>query len=309
MASLSSFDSLTFLELMRKFEIYRSELKYRLMQDKIVIITGANSGIGFETAKSLAEQGAQVVMACRDASRAEAALQDLKQAVPQAQVQLMNLDLSSFDSIHNFAESFQAQYKQLDVLVNNAGLFPMSEQKTAEGFEMQFGVNHLGHFLLTHLLLPELKASGSARVVNVASMIHQMGKIDFNSFQGEKPYKALTAYGQSKLANVLFSRELAKRYGSDGISSFSLHPGGVGTNIAGRGILRKSFYRIFGGHMTPKRGAQTSIYLSTEPGIEAHSGSYFGQSSNKKESSKRGQDMAVAKRLWDTSEQLVGINV
>jgi NAD(P)-dependent dehydrogenase (short-subunit alcohol dehydrogenase family) len=278
------------------------------MQDKVIVITGANSGIGYETAKALAEQGAQVVMACRDAPRGEAALQDLKQAVSQANVQLMSLDLSSFESIRAFAKSFQAQFKQLDVLVNNAGLFPMTEQKTREGFEMQFGVNHLGHFLLTHLLLPELKASGSARVVNVASMIHQIGKIDFDSFKGEKDYKPLTAYGQSKLANVLFSRELAKRYAGDGISSFSLHPGGVGTNIAGRGCLRKNFYRIFGGHMTPKRGAQTSIYLATEPGIEPHSGSYFGQSSNIKKSSKRGQDMAMAKRFWDESEQLTEIH-
>lgn len=293
---------------MRKFESYRSDVEDTIMQDKIVVITGANSGIGFETAKALAEQGAQVVMACRDATRAEAALQDLKQAVPQAQVQLMDLDLASFDSIHAFAQSFKSQFKQLDVLVNNAGLFPMTEQKTTEGFEMQFGVNHLGHFLLTHLLLPELKAAGNARVVNVASMIHQIGKIDFNSFKGEKAYKPLKAYGQSKLANVLFARELAKRYESDGISSFSLHPGGVGTNIAGRGFLRKTLYRIFGGQMSPKRGAQTSIYLATEPGIEVHSGAYFGQSSNKKASSKPGQDMAMAKRLWDASAELTGIN-
>ena len=278
------------------------------MKDKIVIITGANSGIGFETAKALAEQGAQVVMACRDAVRAESALQALQQALPQAQVQLMSLDLASFDSIRAFAESFKSQFKQLDVLVNNAGLFPMTEQKTTEGFEMQFGVNHLGHFLLTHLLLPELKASGNARVVNVASMMHQLGKIDFESFKGEKVYRPLTAYGQSKLANVLFTRELAKRYADDGVSSFSLHPGGVGTNIAGRGVLRKTLYRIFGGHMTPKRGAQTSIYLATEPGIEIHSGAYFGQSSNKKESSKRGQDMAMAQRLWTASADFAGIN-
>lgn len=278
------------------------------MQDKIVIITGANSGIGFETAKALAEQGAQVVMACRDATRAEAALQSLKLAVPQAQAQLMSLDLSSFDSIRAFVNDFQSQFKQLDVLVNNAGLFPMSQQMTADGFEMQFGVNHLGHFLLTNLLLPELKAAGSARVVNVASMIHQIGKIDFASFKGEKPYKPLAAYGQSKLANVLFTRELAKRYTAEGISSFSLHPGGVGTNIAGRGFVRRTLYRIFGGQMTPKRGAQTSIYLATAPGIEKYSGSYFGQSSNKKDSSKRGQDMAMAEKLWNVSTELTGIN-
>lgn len=278
------------------------------MQDKIVIITGANSGIGFETAKALAEQGAKVVMACRDATRAESALQSLKQDLPKAQVQLMSLDLACFESIRAFAASFQSQFQRLDVLVNNAGLFPMTEQNTADGFEMQFGVNHLGHFLLTNLLLPELKAAHGARVINVASMMHQLGKIDFNSFKGEKAYKPLTAYGQSKLANVLFTRELAKRYADDGISSFSLHPGGVGTNIAGRGFLRRNLYRIFGGHMTPKRGAQSSIYLATEPGIEVHSGGYFGQSSNKKSSSKRGQDMRMAQRLWDASAELVNIN-
>ena len=277
------------------------------MQGKTVVITGANSGIGFETAKALAAKGADVVMACRDAARAQTALDQLKETVPNAKAQVMSLDLASFESIKTFVQQYQSQYQVLDVLVNNAGLFPMTEQKTAEGFEMQFGVNHLGHFLLTHLLLPELKAAGNARVVNVASMMHQIGKIDFNSFKGEKSYRPMQAYGQSKLANVLFTRELAKRYAADGITSYSLHPGGVGTNIAGRGFIRRNLYKLMGGFMTPERGAQTSIYLASTSGVEKDSGEYFGQSSNKRKSSKLGQDMDLAGRLWDISEELSGI--
>lgn len=278
------------------------------MHNKVVIITGANSGIGFETVKALAAQGADVVMACRNADRAKTALDEIQDAVPSANIQAMSLDLASFESIKTFAKQFQARYQQLDVLINNAGLFPLTQQTTLDGFEMQFGVNHLGHFLLTHLLLPQLVAAGNARVINVASMLHQLGKIDFNSFKGEQAYRPMKAYGQSKLANVLFTRELARRYAQDGITSFSLHPGGVGTNIAGRGFIRRNLYKLMGGFMSPERGAQTSIYLASTPGIEEHSGEYFGDSSNKRHSSKAGQDMLMAKRLWDVSEQLTGLN-
>lgn len=275
------------------------------MQDKIVVITGANSGIGYETAKALAAKGAHVVMACRNADRAKTALDALKRDVPKAKVQLLTLDLASFDSIKAFSQSFQEQYEKLDVLINNAGLVPVSKQKTAEGFEMQFGVNHLGHFLLTQLLMPQLEAAGNARVVNVASLMHRFGSIDFDSFRGEKKYQPLKAYGQSKLANVLFTRELAKRYADKGISSFSLHPGGVGTNIAGRGFIRRNIYKLVGGYMTPKRGAKTSVYLASAPDIEPLSGEYFGDNAKRKSTTKLGQDMALAKRLWDVSEQLI----
>lgn len=276
-----------------------------MMTEKIVLITGANSGIGFETAKALAAQGAEVVMACRDADRAEQARQKIITGLPQARVEVLPLDLASLASVKACAAAFQARYKKLDVLINNAGLFPFTEQKTADGFEMQFGVNHLGHFLLTRLLLPQLEAAGNARVINVASMMHQLGDIDFDSFKGEKSYQPMRAYGQSKLANVLFARELAQRNQDKGISSFSLHPGGVGTNIAGRGFIRKTLYRLMGGYMTPARGAQTSIYLATEPGIEDLSGSYFNQNRKVKTPSRRGQDMTLANRLWEISEQLV----
>ena len=271
---------------------------------KIIVITGANSGIGKETARVLAAQGHTIIMACRDAARAEAARQDIIATSGNDKVEVLPLDLASFQSIHAFAEAFCRRFDHLDILINNAGLIPFSKEMTADGFEMQIGVNHLGHFLLTRLLLPQLKAADHARIINVASMMHHIGKIDFDSFTGNKPYGLMKAYGQSKLANVLFTRELAQRLKADGISVFCLHPGGVGTNIAGRGFFRRNLYKLLGGFMSPARGAKTSIYLATEPGIENLSGRYFDEFCKVKPGSKRSQDMNLARRLWEESEKL-----
>ena len=275
------------------------------MQGKIAVVTGANSGIGLETARALADRGATVVMACRDQTRAAAALADVLASSGNTAVSVLPLDLASFASIHRFAERYRSVHPRLDVLVNNAGLFPLRRQLTADGFELQFGVNHLGHFLLTRLLQPQLAAAGRARVINVSSMMHHLGTIDFASFRGEKSYRSLRAYAQSKLANVLFTRELARRHKDDGISTFSLHPGGVGTNIFGRGLARYA-YRVLGGFMSPARGAKTSIHLATAAGIEAHSGAYFDEFQRVKPGSALSQDMALAARLWAESERMVG---
>ena len=275
-----------------------------MTDSKIIVITGANSCIGKETARSLAAMGHTLVMACRHPERAEAARRDIAATTGSDKVRVMTLDLASFRSIHAFAEAFAGSFDHLDVLINNAGLIPFKKLLTEDGFEMQIGVNHLGHFLLTRLLMPQLKAAGYARVINVASMMHRLGKIDFDSFRGEKSYGFMKAYGQSKLANVLFTRELARRYKDDGIVAFSLHPGAVATNIAGRGLVRRTLYRLMGGHLSPQRGARTSIYLASEPDIEEYSGSYFNEHCKVKPGSTLSNDMDLAARLWDESEKL-----
>lgn len=275
------------------------------IENKTIIITGANSGIGKETAKALASQGARIIMACRDVDRAKAAYDEIIEASKSDKVEILALDLASMRSIRTFAVEFQSKYPQLDILINNAGLFPLTKEMTEDGFEQQFGVNHLGHFLLTDLLLPQLEKAGNARVINVASMIHNVGKIDFDSFRGEKSYNAMNAYGQSKLANVLYTRELAKRYADKGITAYSLHPGGVATNIAGRSFFRRTLYRLLGGFLSAARGAKTSVYLATEADIEKHTGSYFNEFCKVKSGSKLSQDTALAERLWQESEKLI----
>lgn len=278
------------------------------MTNKVAVITGANSGIGKETAKALAQQGVAVVMGCRDADRAETARQEIAAESDNSNVVVIPLDLASLQSVRDFVAEFERQYDHLDLLINNAGLFPFKKQITQDGYETQFGVNHLGHFLLTHLLMPRLQKAEQARVINVASMIHHLGKIDFDSFRGEKRYSPLGAYGQSKLANVLFTRELAKRCKGTSVTAYSLHPGAVGTNIAGRGLVRRTLYKLLGGYLTPARGAKTSIYLATAPGIESTSGSYYDEYCKVKPGSKRSRDAALAERLWQVSAQLLGLD-
>lgn len=277
------------------------------LSDKTIVITGANSGIGLETARELARSGATIVMACRDPARAESARADIMASVPGAKLELVRLDLASLTQVRSCAETLNRRWPKIDVLINNAGLFPFKRQLTSDGFEMQFGVNHLAHFLLTDLLLPALLAAGQPRVINVASMMHHLGKIDFESFRGEKPYGALKAYAQSKLCNVLFSRELARRHRDDGLMSFSLHPGPVGTNIMGRGLLNRTLYRLIGAYMSAKRGARTSVYLASADGIEASSGAYYDEFLKVKPGSKLSQDAALAEKLWAESERLLAV--
>ena len=273
---------------------------------KTVVITGANSGIGLETARELAARGATIVMACRDAARAEAARADIAASVPGAKLELVALDLAALASVRAAAAHIAAAHPAIDVLINNAGLVPFKRRLTKDGFEMQFGVNHLGHFLLTRLLLPQLLAAGRPRVLNVASMMHHIGKLDFGSFRGETPYGTFKAYGQSKLCNVLFTRELARRHGGDGLLTWSLHPGPVGTNIMGRGLVNRVLYKLVGAYMSPKRGAKTSVYLASADGLEASNGAYYDEFQKVKPGSKLSQDMALAARLWAESEKLVG---
>lgn len=278
------------------------------MSGKVCIVTGANTGIGLETARGLAEMNATVVMACRRRERGEAALAGIQSGSKNASPELMLLDLASQQSIRDFTAAFKEKHDRLDVLVNNAATVPGKRESTLEGLEMQFGANHIGPFLLTHLLLDLLKATAPSRVVNVASTVHQGAHMDFDDLQGERKYEFFRAYGQSKLANVLFTCELARRLEGTGVTANCLHPGVVRTKILRdvRGplglIIRYGTYLL----SSPRTGAKTSVYLASSPEVDGVSGKYFVKC-REAESSERSRDEADAKRLWDISEELAGL--
>ncbi len=270
------------------------------MHNKKILITGGNGGIGFETAKALIGLGADVVIASRASAKTDAALTALG---PRARH--IAVDLSDLDSVRGLADAYLAEYAQLDVLINNAGLFPTKQQLTQQGFEMQFGVNHLSHFLLTQLLLPLMLKQPSARVITVSSMLHQKAKLDFATFKGAAKYNGQRAYGQSKLANVLFAFELASRLSGTQVTSNVLHPGGVSTDIV-RDLpwpIRKLLGLIF---ITPEAGAKTSILLATDPALNQTTGTYFDQCVIKTPSPSA-QDQLLRSQLWDYSLAAVGL--
>lgn len=274
------------------------------MPGKRILITGGNSGIGLVAAGELARAGHEVVLASRDTDKTQRALAEINAVAATPAVNLP-VDLASLASVRALAERFLADHDRLDVLVNNAGLFPTRQQFTADGFEMQFGVNHLSHFLLTHLLLDRLRASAPARVVNVSSKLHAKGQIDFDAFRGMAKYDAQAAYAQSKLANVLFSAELAARLAGSGVTSNALHPGGVATDIVRDlpWIVRKLLGFIF---ISPEEGAKTTIMLASDPELEDVNGAYFDQC-QRREPSPLAEDVALRTRLWDVSAELTGI--
>jgi NAD(P)-dependent dehydrogenase (short-subunit alcohol dehydrogenase family) len=274
----------------------------------VSIVTGANSGIGLATTIGLAKEGHRVVMACRDLERSAPALEEAKQRCGSSEIELMPLDLSSQLSIREFAKSFLASYDRLDVLVNNAGVMPRHWTATVEGLEAQLGVNHIGPFLLTHLLLDVLKASAPSRVVTVSSIYHHNGKIDLENLNLKDDYTMLRAYGQSKLANILFANELARRLDGTGVTSNSLHPGVVNTRIM-RNVpfFLKPVVKLAGLFiLSAEKGAATSLYLATSPELEGVSGKFFSDC-RKRNSSALSKDEDLARRLWDVSEKLTGI--
>ena len=278
------------------------------MKGKTVIVTGANAGIGKVTASELASMGAKVTLVCRDKARGEEALRDVRSR-SGGDVDLMLCDFGSLDSIRAFAAAFQAAHDRLDVLVNNAGAILGERKLTADGFEMTFGVNHLGYFLLTNLLLDLLKKSAPSRIVNVASDVHRQGKLDWDDLQSERrPYAQFRAYSDSKLCNVLFTAELARRLDGTGVTANSLHPGVVGTNFGSTGSPLFRFLTKIGGPflLTPEKGARTSIYLASSPDVEGVTGKYFAKSREAKPS-KAAQDADAARRLWDVSAKMVGL--
>jgi retinol dehydrogenase 14 len=274
------------------------------MTGKTVLITGASAGIGKATASELAARGARVALLCRDEAKARAACDEIRARTPAAQLDVVPLDLRSLASVRACAEAVLDAYPRIDVLINNAGVFPPTLRTTADGFEEQIGVNHLGHFLLTNLLLDRLAASAPARVVNVSSMMHAGGKIDFASFQKPAKYDAFAAYRQSKLANILFANELARRAAGKRVTSNSLHPGGVATEIARDSAWwMRAGMRLVGA--SPAKGARTSVLLASAPEHEATTGKYF-VSGREKATDPAARDAELAARLWDESAKLVG---
>ncbi|CAM4723564.1 unnamed protein product [Leuciscus chuanchicus] len=288
--------------------MFRSWSSDARLDGKTVIITGANTGIGKETAIDLAKRGARIIMACRDLEKADAALKEVKDASGNQDVVTNRLDLADSKSIREFAEKINIEEKQVNILINNAGVMVCPYGKTADGFEMQIGVNHMGHFLLTYLLLDLIKRSTPARIINVSSMAHQWGTINLEDINSEKNYDKNKAYSQSKLANVLFTRSLAKRLEGTGITAYALHPGVVQTelwrhlNKAQQAAmwLAKPFTK------TSVQGAQTTIYCAVAPELETESGKYYSDCAPAK-CSRAAMDDETAQRLWELSCKILGI--
>lgn len=276
------------------------------MSGRVCVVTGANTGIGKETCVGLADMGATVVMVCRSEERGSRAQADIKRRTGNDNVDLFLADFASQASIREFAKRYCDKYDKLHVLVNNAGLFMSRREETEDGLEMQFGVNHIGPFLLTNLLLDTIKASAPARIVNVSSTLHQKAKLDFDDLQSERRYGAIKAYGESKLANVLFTYELAKRLEGTGVTVNCLHPGGVRTKIMRDLPLPLRMLTNLAGFLmdSPKKGAETSIYLATSPEVEGVTGKYF-VNCHPARSNAFSHDEYAQKRLWEESERLI----
>ncbi|KAG7473267.1 hypothetical protein MATL_G00093920 [Megalops atlanticus] len=282
------------------------------LDGKTVLITGANTGIGKETAVDLATRGARVILACRDMTRANTAADEIRQRSGNGNVVIKMLDLASLQSVRNLAKDILENEERLDILINNAGVMMCPKWRTEDGFEMQFGVNHLGHFLLTNCLLDLLKKSAPSRIVNVSSLAHEKGEIYFDDINLDKDYCPQKSYRQSKLANVLFSQELAARLEGTGVTVYSLHPGVIRTEL-GRHFWptiplwkRIIFQPLLLLIKSPWEGAQTTIYCAVEESLEKTSGLYYSDCAPK-EAAPQGHDAATAKKLWDVSASMVGL--
>ncbi|XP_068151173.1 retinol dehydrogenase 12-like [Drosophila tropicalis] len=274
---------------------------------KVVIVTGANTGIGKETVRELARRGATVYMACRDMEKSEKARRGIVEETKNQNVFSKHLDLSSLDSIRKFVEDFKTEQDQLHILINNAGVMRGPRRLTKDGFEMQIGVNHMGHFLLTNLLLDNLKAAHSSRIVVVSSGVHCIGKIKTTDLNSEKSYSEGGAYSQSKLANILFTRELAKRLEGTRVTVNALHPGAVNTELGRNWSAGRILWPILSPFMkSPEGGAQTTLYVALDPQLELVSGLYFGDC-KPINVSKAAKDDKTGKWLWEESEKWTGL--
>ena len=292
------------------------------LSGKIIIITGANSGIGFEAAREIVRKSAEVIVASRDAFKAEAAILKIKDEIPDAKLKFMELNLANLDSVRKFAEEFKSKYTRLDILLNNAGIMMVPYGKTIDGFENTVGTNHLGHFLLTGLLLDRLSTTQGARVVNVSSNAHYGGDMDFDNllFENELDYTPMKAYSRSKLANLLFTYELQRRFEYKGMDVIALaaHPGISATNLANHLFFKRITWLIqplmkiiF---QSSAMGALPSLRAAIDP--EARGGLYYGPDGKGEKSgypvivssNEASHDLQDAKKLWLISEQLTGIS-
>jgi NAD(P)-dependent dehydrogenase (short-subunit alcohol dehydrogenase family) len=275
---------------------------------KTVLITGGNSGLGRATARELARRGARVVITARDAGKGERATHELRREA-NAEIDWMYLDLASLGSVTSFAEEFLRKNQQLQLLINNAGVLLSERQESVDGLEMTWAVNHVGHFLLTELLLPCLRAHAPARIVVVSSQAHYRSwGLRFDDLFSVKDYQAYRVYADTKLANLYFSRELARRLRGSGVTVNAVHPGLVATGFAGEGDARGPlawFYRYARPLMrTPERGAQTIVYAATAPELEGVSGEYFGNS-RRARPSRMARNEVAARKLWAATAEVI----
>ncbi|GIK66855.1 MAG: retinol dehydrogenase [Chloroflexota bacterium] len=283
------------------------------MTGKICLITGASSGIGKETVLGLAQLGATVVMHGHNPTRSQAALDYVRSTSGNPNIELIQADLSQKSGIQHLADTFKAKYSRLDVLLNNAGMLRTSYQTTPDGLEYTFALNHLSYFMLTHLLLDTLKGSAPARIINVSSDAHTGGKFDPENLQSERGYNPLNAYSNSKLFNLLFTYELARRLQGTSVTVNALHPGFVASRFGkGNPGLRGSLVGSFMTLLRPiaiseKRGAETSIYLASSPAVANVTGMYFYRKQITK-SSPKSYDVEAAQQLWNISAKLIGTN-
>ncbi len=275
------------------------------MKGKVCLVTGANAGIGQATALGLAQLGATVIMVCRSRERGEAAQAEIQAQSSNDKVDLLLADLSSQAEIRRLAVEIEARYADLHVLINNAAIIPQQRRETAAHLEIQFAVNHLAYFLLTNLLRDKLKASAPARIVVVASQVHASGVIDFDDLQATRNYRPSQVYANTKLANVLFTYELARRLAGSGVTANCLHPGVVATNLLNDYIGVPQGRRDRG--IEARKGAQTSLYLATSPEVAGVSGRYF-VNREAAPSSAVSYDEELAQRLWQVSAELTGLN-
>lgn len=281
---------------------------------RVAIVTGANSGIGWETARALAQKGATVILACRSAQKADAAAGQIKLLNPSGAVITMPLDLSDLDSVRDFATAYRARYDRLDLLINNAGIMFTPYGRTKQGFEQQFATNHLGPFALTGLLLETLNRTAGARIVTVSSATHRRGVMNFDDLNAERGYSAVGAYAQSKLANLLFTYELQRRLTAAGQQTLAVaaHPGWTRTSLTRHiGAGMRFIDRVIG--QAPAMGALPTLYAATAPDV--HGGEYFGPDGlqemrgypTKAESNAQSHEEAAARQLWMVSEELTQV--
>ncbi|XP_063991055.1 retinol dehydrogenase 13-like [Diachasmimorpha longicaudata] len=284
------------------------------MTDKIVIVTGANTGIGKAVAQGMAKRGAKVIMACRDLPKCEQAREEIVLETRNKYVYCRPCDLAVQKSIREFVKNFRKEHNKLHILINNAGVMRCPKSLTADGIEMQLGVNHMGHFLLTNLLLDTLKSSAPARVVNVSSVAHSRGTINVNDLNSNENYDSAAAYAQSKLANILFTKELAKKLKGTGVTVNAVHPGIVDTELMRHmsftksffaGITIKPFFTLL--LKSPKQGARTVLYAALNPSLDDVTGAYFSNCQQIEES-ENAKDEKMADWLWQTSAKWTKLN-
>lgn len=275
---------------------------------KTVLVTGASNGIGKATARGLAEMRAHVVLLCRSKKKGEDTVAEIQRDASGAEVDLVVADFSSLDAVRRAADEVLGRFPALHVLVNNAAIIPGRRTVSRDGFEMQFAVNHLAPFLLTNLLLPRLTQCAPARIVNVSSDMHQGASIDFDDLQSERSYSSMRVYGKTKLANVMFTYELARRLDGTGVTANCLHPGVVATGIARNLVFPLNKLAAVAGlfWLSPRDGARTSIYLAASPDVSGVTGKYFEKCAERR-SSTLSHDVASARRLWEISEKLCGV--